>query len=301
MNKKVLGKHWYNNGFKEGYFESCPEEWIKGRLPVKDSTRLKHIQNNGMKKLSEEEKIKRSNKLKEYHQNLSLEQKQNISKNISKNRKGKGLGKEPWNKGVQGKQLAWNKGLKTSQETKDKISETKLSKSDLEKSIISDRISSSMKGHIPWNKGKILGSWDDKRIDNFLIKQNKTKFKNNSFNTSSPENAFKLYLEEKYGKNDIIPQYSDDRYPFACDFYIRSLDLFVELNITWTHGGKRFEKSEEDILLLNHWKEKAKTSKYYKNAIYTWTDLDVRKYNKAIENNLNYLVFYNLQEAYERV
>ena len=29
-----------------------------------------------------------------------------------------------------------------------------------------------------------------------------------------------------------------DRYPFACDFYISSLDLFIECNYHWTHGGK---------------------------------------------------------------
>ena len=37
-----------------------------------------------------------------------------------------------------------------------------------------------------------------------------------------------------------------DRYPFACDFYISSLDLFIECNYHWTHGGKPYEGTEDD-------------------------------------------------------
>ena len=43
---------------------------------------------------------------------------------------------------------------------------------------------------------------------------------------------------------------------------------------------------------LNEWIEKSKNSNYYKNAIYTWTDLDVRKLNTFKSNNLNYEIIY---------
>ena len=34
----------------------------------------------------------------------------------------------------------------------------------------------------------------------------------------------------------------------------------------------------------------------YDKMIYTWTDLDVRKQQIAQKNNLNYLLFYNIDE-----
>ena len=47
---------------------------------------------------------------------------------------------------------------------------------------------------------------------------------------------------------------------------------------------------------LEQMKEKAKTSKFYKNAIKIWTERDVNKFECAKKNNLNYLVFYNIKE-----
>ena len=65
-----------------------------------------------------------------------------------------------------------------------------------------------------------------------------SKRKNHSFNISKPEvESFNL-LKEKYP--DVINQYKDERYPFACDFYIPSLDLYIECNYHWTHGGHPF-------------------------------------------------------------
>lgn len=97
----------------------------------------------------------------------------------------------------------------------------------------------------------------------------------------------------QYGKENVLHPYRDERYPFNCDFYIISEDLFIEYNGTWTHGGHPFDPMDlDDIYKLEQWEEKAKTSPYYKNAIYTWTDLDVRKQKIAKENNLNYIVIY---------
>lgn len=59
----------------------------------------------------------------------------------------------------------------------------------------------------------------------------KTHRKNNSFNNSKPEISLRKILVEIFNENDIITEYSDDpRYPFKCDFYIKSEDLFIELN-----------------------------------------------------------------------
>ena len=127
-----------------------------------------------------------------------------------------------------------------------------------------------------------------------VTKEYLTKKKNNSFNSSIPEqDLYKQLLKENVNKT-IYRNYKDDeRYPYYCDFYIKEDDLFIELNAHWTHGGHPFdETNEEDIKTLNEWKEKAKTSKFYKNAIETWTIRDVKKAKCAKENNLNYKVIY---------
>ena len=125
----------------------------------------------------------------------------------------------------------------------------------------------------------------------------KTKNLNKTLNCSWIEEYFYTQLLTILNKEDIYRQYKDQRYPFHCDFYIKSLDLFIELNIHWTHGNKLFKGTEEDILKLNNWKERAKNSKYYKNAIKTWTVRDTKKFKFAQENHLNYLVFYLEKDA----
>lgn len=124
-----------------------------------------------------------------------------------------------------------------------------------------------------------------------------TKRKNKTFNTSKPEDAYYEKLVKSYGKENIIRQYSDSRYPFACDFYIKPTDTFIELNLSWTHGGHLFnESSADDQNKLHEWTEKSKTSEYYRNAITTWTVRDVEKNRIAIENKLNYITIYDLKE-----
>ena len=129
----------------------------------------------------------------------------------------------------------------------------------------------------------------------FKEKSYNTKKKNSSFNKSKPENESYKLLKEKYP--DVITQYKSKEYPFVCDFYIPSLDLYIECNYHWTHGGHPYNKNnEDDIKKLNKWKEK--NTKFYNNAINTWTIRDIRKKNIAKNNNLNYLVFYSYNELY---
>lgn len=120
-----------------------------------------------------------------------------------------------------------------------------------------------------------------------------TKKINGTLNISTPEKDYYKYLIEKYGDENIIKQYKCDRYPWHCDFYIKSLDMFIELNLHWTHGGRPFDPNNiECIKQLNKWNKKAKTSKFYANAIKTWTVRDVEKLKCAKENNLNLEVLY---------
>lgn len=124
----------------------------------------------------------------------------------------------------------------------------------------------------------------------------KTKAKNGTIASSNVEDLFYKKLLKVFDTSDIIRQYKDVRYPFHCDFYIKSQDLFIELNLTWTHGEHPFTNSEQDKLQLEYWQKRAETSKYYQDAIKTWTERDVNKLKFAKENNLNYIVFYSMKE-----
>ena len=123
-------------------------------------------------------------------------------------------------------------------------------------------------------------------------KQLATKRKNNTFACSTAEKKYFKVFQDLFGVTEVIPQYKEARYPFLCDFYIKSLDLFIELNFTWTHGGGLFTGCDKDLEKLILWQQKAQTSKYYQNAIETWTKRDPTKYKTAQDNCLNYLVFY---------
>lgn len=125
-----------------------------------------------------------------------------------------------------------------------------------------------------------------------------TKKKNHTVNTSKLEEQAYSLLCNHFNVEDIIRQHKSDVYPFACDFFIKSKDLYIECNFSWTHGHHWFdEKSEEDRLICKKWKDKH--TKYYDNAINTWTVRDVLKRKTAEANNLNYLVFWTLDEMHE--
>lgn len=133
-----------------------------------------------------------------------------------------------------------------------------------------------------------------------------TKLKNHSFNISYQEDICFELLKQKY--SDCIRQYKSDLYPYNCDFYIPSLDLYIEYNGSHYHHYHPFnENNEYDLNELNRLKEKAENSNAHKNGkksqydniIYTWTILDLKKRNIAQQNNLNYIEFWNINEVKE--
>jgi len=217
-------------------------------------------------------------------------------------------GKVPWNKGLTketseslmtvSKKVSkamignkpWNKGVPMRESSKKKLSESNKGKKSWCKGLTKEtsetvnRISTKMKGHRCF-----VTDWDKAKEKEYL-----TRKKNNSFTKSSKEEEFYDNLIKSYGEDNVIRQYFDkERYPFKCDFYIKSEDLFIEYHGTWLHGGHPFDKdNDEDIKKLSSWKEKSCNSDYYKFAVYVWTDLDVRKLKIAKENNLNFKVIY---------
>lgn len=123
-------------------------------------------------------------------------------------------------------------------------------------------------------------------------KRYETLRRNHTFNTSKIEETIYEKLIDIYGKNDILREYKDkDRYPYRCDFYIKSLDLFIEVQGYYTHGKEPYNpNSIKHQILVQKYKERYGTNC---QAITIWTIKDVEKRNKAKENNLKYLEIFN--------
>ena len=206
---------------------------------------------------------------------LKKETKEKISNSLK--------GNIPWNKGIKGKQVSWNKGLTKDTDARMK----KISNSKMGHAVSKETRDKLSKSHT----GKKL---DDDKLKIKLTRAYLTRKKNNTFNTSSSEEKLYNELLELNNTKTIYRQYKDEkRYPFYCDFYIVEDDLFIELNAHWTHGGKPFDPNSKECLeQLEQWREKAKTSQFYKNAIETWTVRDVNKRKFAEKNNLNIKVIY---------
>ena len=123
-------------------------------------------------------------------------------------------------------------------------------------------------------------------------KENETKRINGTFNTSQPEQELEHYLKMCFGEDDVLTQYMSDEYPYMCDFYIKSRDMYIELNAIWSHGYHWFDDSNsDDMMVVAAWQ--SKHNAYYDNSIQTWTVRDVEKRNTAKSNQLNYIVFWN--------
>lgn len=133
------------------------------------------------------------------------------------------------------------------------------------------------------------------KLDVVKAKVIETNKKNGTYNTSSSEMLIKSLLESLY--TQVYYQYTSELYPFACDFYIPSEDVYIEYQGSWTHGYRPFDKSNEECLeQLELWKERARTSKYYQNAIEVWTKRDPIKRETAKKNNLNWIEFFTVDE-----
>ena len=119
-------------------------------------------------------------------------------------------------------------------------------------------------------------------------KINTTKRLNHTFSTSKIEDMFDAYLNERGIQH--VRQYKSTLYPFCCDFYLPTYDLYIEIQASWTHGGHPYD-TERDAERLEYWR--SKHARYYDTAIETWTRRDVKKRETAKLNNLNYLEIFS--------
>ena len=191
-------------------------------------------------------------------------------------------------------------------EIQEKTKQTNIKKYGVENVYASDLIIQKIKetnleryGETSWTKSK-EGKEFLKIFTNskeYKDKQYNTKKKNNSFKTSKIEKELESKLRELFP--DLETQYKSKVYPFNCDFYIPSLDLYIEYNGSWTHGGCFYdENNENNKNTLENWKQLSEHSRFYQNAIETWTIRDIKKLNVALENNLNYIAWFNEEQTY---
>ena len=114
-------------------------------------------------------------------------------------------------------------------------------------------------------------------------KARESKLRNNTNKTSKAEDSFYHLLTILFDKDDVIRPYTDERYPFLCDFYIKSKDLFIEYQGHPSHGYCPFEKDNKEHLA---YLEKQTID------MTTWTKRDVVKLETAKRNNIRLALIY---------
>lgn len=63
---------------------------------------------------------------------------------------------------------------------------------------------------------------------------------------SKQEYKYLQHLLTLFDDQDVVWQYTDSRYNnYICDFYIVSLDLFIECHFHWTHGGRPYDPNSD--------------------------------------------------------
>ena len=72
-----------------------------------------------------------------------------------------------------------------------------------------------------------------------------TKRKHHTFNTSKPEETLYKILIDLYGIDNIKRQYKTELYPWHCDFYITSINTYIEVQGYFTHGKHPFNSNNE--------------------------------------------------------
>lgn len=92
----------------------------------------------------------------------------------------------------------------------------------------------------------------------------------------------KILDDLKIAFPDAVSQYKSEEYPFNCDIYIPEIRLYIEYQGFYTHGGKPYEGTEEDNILLAKMLENK--GGFVKE---NWTIRDPKKRVVAKKNNIN--------------
>lgn len=125
-----------------------------------------------------------------------------------------------------------------------------------------------------------------------IQKSKLTRFKNQTFTKSKAENNFYNKLKLFINEDDIIRGFIDNRYPFNCDFYIKSKDLFIEYQGHQTHGFEPYDPLNEKHL------EYVRNLEAHKFDSTVFTNRDPNKLQIAKQNNIKLLLIYPSHNSY---
>ena len=271
----VCGKHTPYQNFVDGYSTCCSHECMykyEGRMNKIKSTMLERYGVENSSYCEETKRKRKETSIKHYVVECPLQSPKVREK--SKNTCLKRYGVEY---------------VSQSEEVKNKIKETNKIRYGVEYSLQSPEvrergIQTCLKryGVNHFNKSE--------EFKKSIVKKSKkiydTKMKNHTWNSSKIEQSFKQWLDD----NNITYkyQYTDDKYPFNCDFYFPDKDLYLEIQGNWTHGNHPYNQNDK-----NDQKELQKMidkgTKYYNGAIKIWTERDPLKRQTAKKNNLNWV------------
>ena len=126
-----------------------------------------------------------------------------------------------------------------------------------------------------------------------ILKANITRNKHQSHTKSKAEDNFYSKLLFQFKEEDIVRHYVDViKYPFECDFYIKSKDLYIEYQGHQTHGDEPF-----DLTNLNHTQ---KLVEYEQKGVdmSTWTMRDPKKLKVATTSGIKLLLVYPKNNFY---
>lgn len=146
------------------------------------------------------------------------------------------------------------------------------------------------------------------RIDHDAIIATKRKL--GTLNSSEQESRLSEILCNIFGEKDVIREYRDDRYRnpknnrrYCCDFYIKSKDLFIELQGHYTHGRHPYDNNNENDRKLKKMYESKVSDKKpsYQKIIDVWCFADVQKRMVAKEKELNYLEIFGTDFTEESI
>lgn len=124
-----------------------------------------------------------------------------------------------------------------------------------------------------------------------------TKIKNGTFGGRKSKLQHKLYCLLKEQFKEVYEDYKNEKYPFHCDFYIPSIDTYIEYQGHWSHGGEPYIGTEEQKEKVKLWE--SKNTKQYNIAINVWTLKDTTKRNIAKTNNIKWIEFFNMKDFYK--
>lgn len=247
--------HWYTNNVEEHTFEetNVPEGYVRGRLKSV-AEKQKRTELSKPKSQRQEEYSKRAKTNREAHHTRTQETREKM-------REAK-IGVKPWSTGL-------------TKETDPRVKALAESTRNGMLNYISKKRVEDPTFYIRWRK-----SMRDKMHQNGTAR------------SSKPEDELYETLCKTYGTDDVERHYFDaNRYPFECDFHIKSIDKFIELNYHPSHGEKPFNPS--DIMDVEKKQRLIEdSSRWSKMILDVWANRDVKKLQCAKQNKLNYTVIY---------